>query len=258
MPRIELIPEVYYAPNDPYHWEVDNLPLKNIIQRQNLINLALDGALEQMRDAIVTQGSVANRLNQSIEQDGSLKTVAVDDTLHSLEEHADTANYVRMSKSQSDKLDLITDEATDIILQVDKDGSNVVTFDSGTVIFESSDTVIPSVTSPNKVKFDMVFPASAAHRHYFGLVPVHADGTPDYINYKVTSVSTVYIEGSLRVYINGVRIFESDEVYVPGPLVDDAWTLMSVTPDHANGTFVLSTALSEDDIIRIDFDILLS
>lgn len=258
MPRIELIPEVYYAPNDPYHWEIDNLPLKNIIQRQNLINFALDGALEQMRDAIGTQGSVANRLNQSIEPDGSLKTAAVDDAIHSLEEHTDTANYVRMSKSQSDKLDLITDEATDIVLQIDKDGSNVVTFDSGTVIFESSDTVTPSVTSPNKVKFDMVFPASAAHRHYFGLVPVHADGTPDFINYKVTSLSTVYIEDSLRVYINGVRIFETDGVYVPGPLVDDAWTLMSVIPDHATGTFVLSTALSEDDIIRIDFDILLS
>lgn len=258
MPRIELIPEVYYAPNDPYHWEIDNLPLKNIIQRQNLINLALDGALEQMRDAIGTQGSVANRLNQSIEPNGSLKTGAIDDALHSLEEHIDTTNYVRMSKSQSDKLDLIADEATDIVLQIDKDGSNVVTFDSGIVIFESSDTVTPSVTAPNKVKFDMVFPASAAHRHYFSLVPVHADGTPDFINYKVTSLSTVYIEDSLRVYINGVRVFEDDSVYVPGPLVDDAWTLMFFTSAYASGTFELSTALSENDIIRIDFDILLS
>jgi hypothetical protein len=167
MPRIELIPEVYYAPNDPIHWEVDNLPLKNIIQRQNLINLALDDALEQMRDAIGTQGSVANRLNQSIEADGSLKTAAIDDALHSVEEHADSDNYVRMSKAQSDKLDLMTDEATDLVLQVDRDGSAVVTFDSGIVIFEPSATVTPSVSSPNKVKFEMVFPVSAAHRHYY-------------------------------------------------------------------------------------------
>ena len=49
MPRIELIPEVLYQPQDPYHWEVDNLPLKNILRRQNLINLSVDNILEQIR-----------------------------------------------------------------------------------------------------------------------------------------------------------------------------------------------------------------
>ena len=258
MPRIELIPEVYYAPNDPIHWEIDNLPLKNIIQRQNLINLSLDDVLEEMRDAIGTQGSMANRLNQSINADGSLKASSINNALHSIESHGDSDDYVRMTKDQSDKLDLISDEATSLAMQVDQDGSATIEFDSGVVIFEGSDTITPSITSPNKIKFNMAFPASAAHRHYYGLLPVHADGTPDFINYKATSVSTVYIEDSLQVYINGVRIFDNGAVYVPGPLVDDAWTLMYYTPSHAAGTFVLSSALSEDDIIRIDFDILLS
>ena len=103
MPRIELIPEVLYQPNDPYHWEIDNLPLKNIITRQNLINLALDDVLEEMRDAIGTAGSVANRLNQSIEQDGSLKATAIDATLHNIEDHTDGSAFVRMSSAQSAK-----------------------------------------------------------------------------------------------------------------------------------------------------------
>ena len=77
MPRIELIPEVKYNPLDPIHHYYDNLPLENILRRINLINLALDDVILQMRDAIGTQGSLANRLNQSIESDGSLKKQAI-------------------------------------------------------------------------------------------------------------------------------------------------------------------------------------
>ena len=78
---------------------------------------------------------------------------------------------------------------------------------------------------------------------------------PDYINYTVDSISSPFVEGSLRVYVNGVRIFEDSEVYVPGPLVDDSWTLLSFTADFDNGSFALSSAISEDDIIKIDYDI---
>lgn len=256
MPRIELIPEVYYQPNDPIHWEYDNLPLKNIIRRQNLINLSLDDVLEQMRDAIGTQGSVANRLNQSINEDGSLKTSAIDDALHSIEEHADTTNYVKMTKAQSDKLDLVTDEATDVVFHVNSDGTNLVTFETGTVLLEASDSITPTVEAPNKVKLNMAFPTAAAHQHYYGLEPVHDNlVTPDYTNYKVNAGASPYIEDSLRVFVNGVRIFETDEVYVPGTLINDPWTLLAFTPAHASGTFALTSAITADDIIRIDFDI---
>jgi hypothetical protein len=30
---------------------------------------------------------------------------------------------------------------------------------------------------------------------------------------------------------------------------------MTFTPDFANGTFALSTAVSEEDVVRIDYDI---
>jgi hypothetical protein len=256
MPRIELIPETLYGPNDPIHWEIDNLPLKNIITRQNLINLALDDVLEEMRDAIGTAGSVANRLNQSLEPDGSLKDTAIDSALHSIESHTDGSAYVRMSAAQSAKVDLVADEATDLALRVNSDGSSLLTFDSGTVKIEPSSTVTPSIEAPDILRFHMTFPDSAAHQHNYGKTPVHVNlVTPDFINYKVNSVASEYIDESLGIFINGVRVFEDDSVYVPGPLVDDPWTLMSFTSDSTSGTFELSTAITEDDIIKVDYDI---
>ena len=102
----------------------------------------------------------------------------------------------------------------------------------------------------------MTFPASAAHQHNYGKTPVHVNlVTPDYINYKVNSVASAYIDESLRIVINGVRIFEDDSVYIPGPLVDDPWTLIAFTSDSTNGAFELSTAITDDDIIKVDYDI---
>lgn len=258
MPRIELIPEVLYSPNDPIHWEFDNLPLKAILRRQNLINSSLDNVLQELRDAIGTQGSVANRLNQSISEDGSLKTEAIDSALHSIEEHTDTADYVRMTKAQSDKLDEISDEATDVSLLVYTGPSVSVEFLSGVIEIRPTTTITPSVESPNILKFDMNFPIEAAHQHYYGLVPVHVNLiTPDYIHYKANSGATEFVEGSLRVFINGVRILSDAELYVPGAQVNDSWTLLSFEEDATNGLFTLSDPITEEDVIRIDFDIAL-
>lgn len=256
MPRIELIPEVLYGPNDPIYWEIDNLPLKSIITRQNLINLSLDNVLEQMRNAIGTQGSLSNRLNQSIDADGNLKTSAVDSTMHSIEAHEDTDDYVRMTKVQSDKLETIADNAKDFSVSIYTDDVTSVDFEEGVLKIKASSSVTPIFESPDVLKFDLAFPEAAAHQHYYGLTPVHSDSLdPDYINFKVNSIASEFVENTLRVTINGVRIYSDVEIYVPGALVNDPWTLMSFTPDHSNGTFELSSAISEEDIIRIDFDI---
>lgn len=258
MPRIELITVPLYNPTDPYHFEFDNIPLKNILRRQNLINLSLDNVIEQIRDAIGTQGSMANRLNQSINADGSLKTDAIDEALHSVEEHEDTVDYVRMLRSESDKLALMADEATNTSLeiQLDENGDDVVTLDNGPARLVPSNTVSWSIESPNKISANLAFPAEAAHRHYYDQEPVPVDLTePDYINYKVNSAATPFVDGTLRVYINGVRLSASTSIYVPGALVNDPWTLMTYTTDFENGTFALSTAISEEDVVRIDYDI---
>lgn len=249
MPRIELIDVPLHQADDPYHFEFDNLPLKALKTRQELINSSLDNLIAQMRDAIGTQNTVANRLNQSIDPDGNLKSSAINEALHSISEHTDTDEYVRMTAAERAKLDGIDSEATNITVTVDD-----VVLDAGTVLFDSSSSIQVELTSPNIIKWNLAFDPAFAHQHYYNLEPVPADLSPDYINYKVNSISSAFIEGSLRVYINGMRIFE-DEVYVPGVLVDDPWTLIKFTPNHTDGTFVLSTAISSDDIIRIDFDI---
>ena len=118
MPQIDLITPVYYNPDDPYYYLYDHLPLCNIIARQNLINLALDNVIQQMTDAVGTQNTVANRLNQSINPDGSLITAAVDATMHTMADHPYTSTSVRKTADQSSKLDLIADSATNLGINV--------------------------------------------------------------------------------------------------------------------------------------------
>lgn len=252
-----MIPEVYYRATDPYHWEIDNLPLRNIIRREDLINSSLDNVLNQMKNAIGTSGSVANRLNQSLADNGSLIADAVDEAQHSIEAHTDSELYVRMTREQSDKLDLVAEEANSFWISVDTDSSSgpiTVDFNDGNLEIAASTSITPRIEAPNVLKFDLAFPAAAAHGHSYGVIPVPEDsGFPDYINYNVGRDS--FVEDSLRVYINGVRIFADAEIYVPGHLVDSPWTLMSFTSDYTSGTFQLSRAIDPDDDIRIDFDI---
>jgi hypothetical protein len=250
MPRIELIDVPLFQPEDPYHYEFDNLPLKALKTRQELINMALDNLIYQMRDAIGTQNTVANRLNQSIDADGNLKASAIDEALHSIEEHEDTDDYVRMTSDERAKLENIASDATSLTLTYDD-----TEFDSGTVVLADSSSITIEHVAPNIIKWNLAFDTASAHQHYYGLTPVDATSTADYTNYKVNTSSTEYIDGSLKVYVNGVRIYEDAEIYVPGVLVDDPWTLLKFTSDAEAGTFALSSPLTEDDIIRIDFDV---
>lgn len=255
MPRIELVSPVYYSPDDPYHYLYDNLPLKNIFTRQLLINLAVDNLIEQMTDAVGTQNTVANRLNQSIDADGSLKAQAIDDANHSIEAHADTANYVRMSKAQSDKLTGIAAGATNVSVEIQRDdeGDDVVAFTSGVVRFVPSSTVSLSVDGQNHVSMNLGFPVESAHKHYYDQTPVHETPlTPDYLHYKVSSLATPFIQGSLRVYVNGMRLSATDDIYVPND--NNVWTLLHYTPDYAHGRFVLSAAVTASDVVRVDYD----
>jgi hypothetical protein len=102
----------------------------------------------------------------------------------------------------------------------------------------------------------LIVSAQPAHSHNYNLTPVHANiVTPDYINYKTTSVSTVYVENSLRVYINGVRLNEDDLVYVPSAAASPTFTQLKFTENFSAGTFALSGAITAADVIKIDFDI---
>jgi hypothetical protein len=275
MAELDKYPVPLYDPNSPYHWSVDNLPLETLATRDEAINGEVENIAATIRDANGTQGTLANRLNQSINPDGSLKADAVDESLHSIAEHTDDSTtltteeletiadlgyvvsnpvpYVRMLEAERAKLSLIADEATNIAIQVETP-SNAILFEEGAITFASSASITWEVNNGNEVKANLGFPIEAAHRHYYGLEPI----TTDYQNYKVTSVSTPYMEGTLRVFINGFRIAEGTDIYIPGNLVSESWTLNSFTPDHEAGTFELANAITEDDAIWIDFDVALT
>jgi hypothetical protein len=260
MPRIELIPEVFHAPQDLYHFHYDNLPLENILERQKIINSAVDNNSETLRESTGTQGSLSNRLAQSINDDGSLRTTAVDSTLHNIGAHTDgvfeDVDYVRMMLEERDKLALISDEATALKIQFNT-ASVTALFEDTTVEVTDSDTVTWEIIAPNMVRAHMAFPQEAAHGHNYDFIPVSQNIiTPDYKNYKTTSISTPFIEGSLRVYINGIKLSETSTVYViPASGPNGTWKLIKFTPNASAGMFALSASITSSDIIRIDFDI---
>lgn len=247
MPNIDLITVPKYQSYQPYHYEYDNLPLESLMQIVSLINSAVDNVTDVVSQAAGSAGDLNNRLNQSLKQNGDLKPSAIDTALHSIEEHADTDDYVRMTSAERAKLDLIADNAVNINVKVAS-----IEFPSESVILEvgNSDS-ISWRWEDDKIYADTTFPTTAVHQHNYNLIPI----TVDYQNYQVTSLSTPYIEGSLRIYINGIRLSHEQEIYVPGPTPIDAWTLISYTEDASNGLFVLSTTITSSDFISIDFDV---
>lgn len=256
MPRIELITNVEYQSLWPYDSYYDNLPVKNILTRLDLVNSAVDLNEEILTNSAGTSGSLVNRLDQSIEADGDLKSAAIDEALHSIGAHTDGEydgiDYVRMTAEERDKLETVAESATAITLTADG-----TTFTDEEVELIDSDTVSWEVVAPNKIKANFAFSEESAHAHYYDLTPVHSDiDTPNYQDYLTTSMSTAFIEGTLRVYVNGVRLSESNEVYVytgsDGPL--ESWTLLGFTGDAEGGTFSLTRAIDDSDIITIDFD----
>jgi hypothetical protein len=274
MPDLNALPVPQYNSAQPYHWEYDNLPLKTLANRDELINGVVDTHSEILRNCAGTVGTLANRLNQSVEEDGNLKTTAVDDTLHNIAKHEDGSKtvsgselsdynnlgyigvvnpvpFVRMLEAERDKLSLVADEATNIVINVNTP-SLIYTFGDGinTLDLIESDSIGWTFEGPNSVKPEIKFSIAFAHRHYYNLDPI----TSDYQNYQVNMVSTPYMEDSLRVFINGVRLNSVYNVYVPNSDVT-SWIANRFTPDHLTGTFTLLTAITSSDIITIDFDV---
>ncbi len=243
------VPE--YAGEQPYHWEYDNLPLKTLARRDEVINDQLIINTNDLREAHGSLSSVAARLDVSLKADGTLSSSAIDEAMHGIAMHEDDDTYVRFLKSERDKLDLIASEATNISFEVETP-SNVILFDNGSLKLLGSETVTWQIENSNELKANLAFSSDAAHRHYKSIEPT----TDDYIEFLVGPYQ--FIENSLEVYINGVRIFQETAIYVPSSDPSDAWKLMSFTEDHENKSFSLSTAASIDDVIRVDYEISLS
>lgn len=283
MPDLNQLIVPQYSADQPYHWEYDNLPLKVLADRDDLINSEVNIHGNILRESSGSQGTLANRLNQSINEDGSLNADAIDEALHNIAEHTDGSktvtndelddyialgfpslinpvDFVRMLEAERAKLALIADEATNITISCETI-SNIVLFEDGPIELVQSDSIQWEVESPNKIKAILAVSTDFAHRHYYDITPV-MEPTDDtipvlYKLYKVTSVSTPYIEDSLRVYINGIRINPTYDVYYPSNPIS-SWQLNKFVADHENGLFTLENPITEDDIIQIDFDLSLT
>ena len=261
MPNIELVSVIQYQPLDSYNHIVDNRPIIGLSTQISLVNAQVDINTQILSDSIGTQGTLANRLNQSINQDGTLKVTAINNALHNIADHLDDSTYVRMLATERAKLSFIADNATSFELDVHT-VSTIRMFSNDTVTLQPSDTVIWRVCG-NDVYADANFPTTAIHTHYYGLVPESQDMVfPDYQDYQ-TPDATPYIEGSLRVYVNGIRLNNVDVVYVPvGNPGVITWMTLSYTEDTAtsgvvtSGQFSLSQAIPSSASIIIDFDVL--
>lgn len=257
MPDIDLIPIPSYQPLQPYYWTYDNLPLEAINQREQIINNAVDANSEILRASIGSAGSLNARLDQSLLPNGDLRTAKVNETLHNIGAHEDGQydgiDYVRMTLSEREKLALIASEAKNISIQVDLI-SEVIFFDNGPVIFENSSTISFSVAQPNRISADVTIGLQNAHRHFYQVEPISKTLTPDYINY-ITGLNVPYTQGSLRVYVNGTRLFSDTSIYYAPAIPTRSWTANRFTETTNGLGFFFESALSTDDIVRIDFDL---
>ena len=96
-----------------------------------------------------------------------------------------------------------------------------------------------------------------AHRHFYSIEPLSAGLSPDYINY-ITGLNVPYEEGSLRVYVNGARIYsDGASIYVPTPYATSSYQLNGFTENTNRLGFVLDQAITSSDVIRIDFNLAL-
>lgn len=254
MPQINLIPEVLYEPNQPYHYIYDNIPLKNILSRISLVNIQTDKNSSMLLGTSGNMGSLSSRLNESLNDNGSLKDSAIDASIHNIAYHADGekdgVEYVRMTKEERSKLTSIDSGANFISIQT----NDQPILDAGNIQLENSSTIFFELEAPNKIKAHTSFPLNIAHRHVYSVVPSSADMK----NFRTSTLSTPYTEGSLRVYINGIRI--KSNTYVPifsSSNSPDSWTLFSIeSENYTSGEFVLNSPVPLGNSILIDFDTL--
>lgn len=283
MVDLSKLPVPEYSPLNPYHWSYDNIPIKQLELRDIHINNELENVSSVIRSGSGTQGNIANRINQSIDENGDLRPTSIDQALHNIAEHSDGSktedsgtlnfinttlgfpsvinpvSYVRMLDAERAKLNLIAEEATNIDFSV-VTPSSTITITEGTISVEPSDNIYWELTGPVAPNMPYVLKpvlgigTTYFHNHYYDVEPI----TLDYINYTVNALSTPYIDGSLRVYINGVKLNDSALVYAPTSDPTDPWIQNKFTPDYLNGAFALDVAITSSDIIRIDFDVSLS
>jgi hypothetical protein len=282
MPDLGALPVPRYQPAQPYHYEYDNVPLKTLEDRDNLINAAVDRHETIFEDCAGTQGTLANRLNQFVDPNGDLNPNAISEALHNIAFHSDGSktvsdgglnpldndlaayqalgfpsltnpvSFVRMIAAERAKLSNMADGATNLVIDVNVVPPSIIP------------TFIPSMTpSYTTITFGDVG----------GSMPLMTLTESDSIAWTYESpnkirpelkVSTAFAH---RHFYNLTPILVSGTTYkvtsVSTPYIADSLrifvngfrlTISEYTESPTLGTFTLTTALGGGDIMRIDFD----
>ena len=250
-----------YQPNQPYFYTYDNIPIEALIQREDIINTQVDINTSVLEQSAGDAGTLPVRLSQSMDSLGNLQVQAVDETLHNIGYHTDgegpdSVQYVRMQYSERAKLSTVAEDATNFGVKVDTgtsaggSGILIVPYNEGFLTLAPSVTVNWSVENNQIIKANVVALPSS-HTHYDNISPVSAFVTPDYQTFT-TGISNPFIDGSLKVYINGVRIFPGIMSRHPtsNPLI---WQANYFTPNFNGLGFNLQNPITSEDIIIIDF-----
>jgi hypothetical protein len=285
MPDLNQLPVPQYGPNQPYHWDYDNLPLKTLAERDELINFEVDNHGNILRLCAGTQGTLSNRLSQSIDQDGNLIPSAVDQSLHNIAKHTDGSisvsdselesyqqlgfpslinpvNFVRMLEDERSKLAMIADQATNITVNIQTDTDNI-DFESGKLKIVPSDSIAWTINNNNEISAILKVSTAFAHRHFYEQIPIETlsdDTVPVlYKKYYITSVSNAIpiVEDSLRVYVNGTRLNTKYNVPYPDN-TGMSWKSNIFSVNYEESSFTLGQAITENDVVLIDFDISLT
>ena len=120
------------------------------------------------------------------------------------------------------------------------------------------------MSSSNSIKFESKFPVEVAHRHYYNVVPSSANN----LNYNINGVSS-FKQGSLRVYVNGVKIencqssdcadieFGRYPTFQTSSSTSPSWRKIYFVEDSSDAKFSFSVVLNQLDRVFVDYDIIL-
>ncbi len=243
MPEISTTPVDLFTSNDPYHYHVDNRPLEGLEDRVYIVNAQVDVHDEVLTSAMGTTGTLANRINTSLNSDGTIKTSAIDNALHNIASHVDADGFVRMTDAERAKLNLIEAGATNLNIAVETLSTPLLWPEVGnTISMRNSDTISWRYISTG-VYADSVLGSTNQVIHRYDQDPIFDSTGVNLINYTVPEE---FKSGTLRVFVNGKRITDSVDLLIDGYYYEEV--------DSSLGTFQLKNTIIEPNVIRIDYD----
>lgn len=195
----QLIPVRYFEQDDLYNYVVDNRPLSDLKTNLDLVNAAADSLVVEFADAKGSAPDLATKL-QYLGDDGALSADGL--PVHSIEDHTDSATYVRMELAEREKLALVSDRANRFSLHVNQPSPDPL---SGDVVIQGGRsiliTTVPTVSEKRLVRIDTAFPPDKIHEHRYSVKITRIDKDVAYVPNGET-----YVPGTLVVTLNGTHL----------------------------------------------------